>query len=100
MLWSIGQAFTEPSEFVKLQPLVGMLQQMLIERLQPFDGMPRSFRTFTSIGTTCFAVVSMSIGTTWTLRPAFHSKRPELNELAQNTFFHINFNKNSTFHAS
>ena len=42
----------------KLQPC-GMPQQMLIGRLQPFDGRPRSIRT------TWFAVVLTSIGTTW-----------------------------------
>ena len=36
---------------------------------QPFDGRPRSFGTFTSIGTT--------------LRPAFHWKRPVFDKLAQ-----------------
>ena len=66
----------------KASTFVGMLQQMSIERLQPFDGRPRSFRTFTSIGTTCFAVVSMSIGT-------FHCKRPVFEKISTEKTFQM-----------
>ena len=38
-------------------------------------------------------------GTTWFGRlEFFHCKSTEIDKLAQNTFFHINFDKNSTFH--
>ena len=53
----------------KLQPFVGMPQQMSIKMLQPFPGRPVNRRAFASIGTTLCALVD---------RPGFHWKWPEL----------------------